>query len=486
MKKIKFFVQEMTPRKILKTCTVFGHIYIFLIMISCNEKNKIGNIDSGDINEIDSVGIQIYEMGRSTEELQQWAMGTFTIGDYENQPMIFRPDLNWSGPNAPEGWKPEMLWNPSLIEKDGKLFLFYRAGPKLEGLESRIGVAWSDNGVDWEDYENNPIIYPTEDYEVKGCEDPKVFKYGDTYYMYYNAVWEESFQGKDTSNVMDQDYGGVGVDICLAISKDLLHWEKKGVIVPRNISKNWAKAAVIPRSPNGEAAKINGEFLMFISERPYASKLDSLEQIIGHSKDLIHWEFEKRPFMLPQADIHSIYEVASATTNFPGSDDLVMDVYYRRENGEAACAQLLYNQNNPFESVSFSDYGLCTWGGMILFKEQWIFAQGWVEPEAIYLYTAPISRSWIKVKSLSLDKESVNLEEMVDLVVTVKNIGQTSGVRKIKPLINGSELPQIKVEIASGKSETIRFKIKKDRPGTFVISIDEHSCVLEVLAPPHF
>ena len=478
MKIVRSFIHKSLSISLIR-------ISIFLLVLifsSCIQGAKNSSEKKNHNKETDSIEIKIYERGRTTKKVPQWAMGTFKIGVSENQPMIFRPDLNWSGPNAPEGWQPNKLWNPSLIEKDEKLFLFYRAGPKLEGLESRIGVAWSYNGIDWEDYKENPVIYPTEDYEVKGCEDPKIYKHKDMYYMYYNAVWDKTFKGMDTSFPLDE----IGVDICLATSKDLLHWEKKGVVVPRFVSKNWAKAAVIPRAPNGEAAMINGEFLMFISERPYTSNVDSLEQLVGHSKDLIHWEFEKRPFMRNQEDMHSIYEVASATTNFPESDDLVMDVFYKKEDGSRGCAQLLYNKNNPYESIAFSDLGLCTWGGMLVFKEQWIFAQGWVEPEAIYLYTAPISRPWVKVESLRLDKKSVDQDEIIKLLINVRNIGQTDGIREITPLINGVELPGIIVNTRPGESKEIIFYFKKYRIGTYIINADDHSTILEVLAPPNY
>jgi predicted GH43/DUF377 family glycosyl hydrolase len=480
-------IQQSLPGKLPNSSVVFSSFCLFLLLISCTpSENDTGNDETTNTKDIDPSEIQIYERGRSTGEVPQWALGIFKIGISDGRPMIFRPDLNWAGPNAPEGWKPDKLWNPSLIVKDGKLYLFYRAGPKLEGLESRIGVAWSENGIDWEDYEENPVIYPTEANEVRGCEDPRIYKYGDTYYMYYNAVWDKSFQDNGVTVVAGKEDKWVGVDISLATSKDLFHWEKKGVVVPRSVSKNWAKAAVIPRSPDGEAVMINGQFLMFISERPYASSEDSLEQLIGYSKDLIHWEFEKRHFMLPQKDIHSIYEVATAITNFPGSDDLVMDVFHSKQDGARGCSQILYNKNNPFESISYSNYGLCTWGGMIIFKEQWIFAQGWVEPEAIYLYTAPITRSWIKVESLNLDKVSVSPGEMIDLVVEVKNIGQTDGIREIKPYINGDEMPGVVVELESGKSKNIRFSIKKDHPGNYNITADDQSLILEVLAAIDF
>ena len=94
-------------------------------------------------------------------------------------------------------------------------------------MESRIGVAWSENGVDWEDYTKNPVISPTEDYEILGCEYPKIYKYSDIYYMYYNAIWDKTFKKIKGSLITKDNDDLIGVDICLAISKDLLHWEKK-------------------------------------------------------------------------------------------------------------------------------------------------------------------------------------------------------------------------------------------------------------------
>ena len=123
---------------------------------------------------------------------------------------------------------------------------------------------------------------------------------------------------------------------------------------------------------------------------------------------------------------------------------------------------------------------------MLVFKDQWIFAQGWVEPKAIYLYTAPISRPWVRVESLRLDKKSVDIDEAVELLVNVKNIGKEDGARDIIPTINGEKLSGINVELQLGESKEIRFKFKKSRPGTYVINADDSSTILEVLGPPNY
>lgn len=309
--------------------------------------------------------------------LPGWAIGPFRPAEVGGKRMIFRPDLNWTDPAGIKDWQPKAFWNPALLEVDGRLYMFYRTGPSLEGLNSRIGLAWSDDGVEWHDYERNPILYPTEAYEARSVEDPRVYSYDGRYYLFYMAV-------------QDREEGGVYADIALATSDDLLHWEKQGVVVPRSISNGWAKSAVIPRSPTGEAVKVDGEFLMYISERPYVSDQDTVEQLIGRSSDLVHWTFEQKAFLHLDENISAIHEVASVTTGFPDSDDMVADVFYVRPDGAWGCGQVLYSQDNPSEAEGFTPYGVCSWGGKILYRGRWLYAQGWLEPESISLYAAPV------------------------------------------------------------------------------------------------
>lgn len=315
------------------------------------------------------------------DPLPDWAIGPFRQGAVDGREMAFRQVLNWKDPAGLADWKPRAFWNPALLEVDGRLYMLYRTGPTMEGLNSRIALAWSDDGgIRWQDYERNPIIYPTESYEARGVEDPRIYKHNDRYYLFYTAV-------------QDREGGGLYADISLATSADLLHWEKQGRVMPRSVSKGWAKSAVIPRSPAGEAVSIDDEFLMYVSERPLASDKDVEEQMIGRSKDLVHWEFEQEAFLEPNETITSIHEVATITTGFPDSDDMIADVFYVQPNGDWGCGQVRYNRKNPTRALAFTNYGVCSWGGKIIYRGQWLYAQGWLEPEVIRLYTAPLHRS---------------------------------------------------------------------------------------------
>lgn len=467
---------QFNMERIINLLTLVLIVLFLPVFCLAQEKEK-------ESKNLSSKDIVIYPMGRAEGPVPDWAIGPFEIGKVKGQPMIFRPHLHWKDEGAPDGWAPAKFWNPTLMEKDGKIYLFYRTGPKLEGLQSRIGVAWSEDGVQWHDYENNPIIFPTENNEKLGCEDPRIYKYGDTYFMYYNAVWDLKDMDKSIPRVWDHNDGEIGVDICLAISTDLIHWEKKGIVVPRSVSKGWAKAAVIPRSPEGEAVKINGQFIMYISERLHSGKEDVKEQMIGYSKDLIHWEFEQKPYLEPDENIKSIYEVATAVTNFPGSDNIVMDIYYVQGDGVRGCAQALYSKKDPFKRIDFTTFGLCSWGGFIFYDDQWLFAQGWVEPEAIYLYKAPVVMPWIKVENIVLDKKVVNPGQVLKTSVTLKNIGKTEGTRTISIYVNGEIFSDKEVSVEAGKSIKVDFKITRERPGIYQLMVDNQSVCFEVTAP---
>jgi len=327
-----------------------------------------------------------------------WAIGPFT----KDENMVFLKQKAWDDPTN-TGWQSTALYNPSEIVEADRLYLIYRAMPRIKrggALDSMLALAWTDDGLNWHDYENNPIIYPTENWEQRGCEDPKLYKYNDMYYLFYNSVWDktneiralEATPDYTTVPALSED---VCVDICLATSRDLRHWKKHGIIVPQSISKGWAKGAVIPRSPDGQAVKINGKFMMFVSEGCGG------DQYIGYSDDLINWEFKSETYLKTDEHITKIHEVASAKTDLePGCDDLILDFLYVKPDGSNGCGQALYSKKNPRKRLAFSPKGLCDWGGVIRYRDKWLFAKGWMptkpdEPtkEVVYFYTAPLRSS---------------------------------------------------------------------------------------------
>lgn len=106
----------------------------------------------------------------------------------------------------------EAVLNPGVI-KDGEfVHLFYRAVRK--GNHSTIGYCKLKGPFTIIERLNEPLLFPEIDFESQGIEDPRIVKIDDLYYLTYTA------------------YDGVNALGALAISKDLKHFDKMGLIVP--------------------------------------------------------------------------------------------------------------------------------------------------------------------------------------------------------------------------------------------------------------
>lgn len=103
--------------------------------------------------------------------------------------------------------------NPAVWQDGQTVHLLYRAID--EDHVSRIGYARLDGPRAVAQRSISPIIVPEYDYEMRGVEDPRVVRIGDTFYMTYVA------------------HDGKNAVTCYATSPDLLHWNKHGVISPK-------------------------------------------------------------------------------------------------------------------------------------------------------------------------------------------------------------------------------------------------------------
>jgi hypothetical protein len=309
-----------------------------------------------------------------------WEIGPFAKDDS----LTFTPTGQWTDPTG-IGWTSESAFNPSIIEQDGRLVMFYRASPRKETTSSRIGIARHTDGG-WQDDTANPVLYPTLDNELLGCEDPKIYRAEGRYYLFYNGIFPATAEDKSSFPSPDYPVETVGCDINLAVSDDLVSWEKLGPIIDHEVSRLWAKGAVIPRDANGDAVKIGGAYLMYLSEG-----CNGVAHV-GRSSDMVTWAFSPEPY-LDLAELKgSLHEVACAITGHDG-DTLVLDFFYGDENGDFAAAQALYSTDAPFVQRALNTGGSLAWGGLIQQQGTWLFAQGWDAPRntrEIYFYRGAV------------------------------------------------------------------------------------------------
>jgi len=171
-----------------------------------------------------------------------------------------------------DGWESAGTFNPAVVIRNGTIVMLYRAQDKAG--TSRLGYAESTDGVHFT-RRPDPVFAPETVYEKDGgVEDPRLARFGDTYYLTYTG------------------YNKKDAQLCLAVSKDLIHWDRKGVILPAykgNWNVGWTKSgAIVPK-------KVAGKYWMYW----LGTGTDKTDQMgLSYSTDLVHWtEALKQPVL---------------------------------------------------------------------------------------------------------------------------------------------------------------------------------------------
>ncbi len=158
---------------------------------------------------------------------------------------------------SPQGatWESAGTFNPAVVRHNGKFVMLYRAQDTAG--TSRLGYAESADGIHFKQ-RPEPVLSPEADYE------------------------------KDTG------YNKKDAQLCLAASRDLIHWEREGVILPAykgNWNKGWTKSgAIVPE-------KIDGKYWMYW----LGTSADKTDQMgISYSSDLLHWTEATETPVLPR------------------------------------------------------------------------------------------------------------------------------------------------------------------------------------------
>jgi len=161
------------------------------------------------------------------------------------------------------GFESAGVFNPAVVKEGSQFVMLYRAQDK--NGTSRLGYATSKDGVHFSP-RPEPVLVPETDYEKDGgVEDPRVVKIDDLFYLTYTG------------------YNKRDAQLCLATSRDLIHWQRKGVLLPAYKGKwnvGWTKSGAIVTE------KIGGKYWMYY----LGTERDKTDQMgIAYSTDLIHW-----------------------------------------------------------------------------------------------------------------------------------------------------------------------------------------------------
>ncbi|MCX6360438.1 MAG: hypothetical protein NT029_11545 [Armatimonadetes bacterium] len=101
-------------------------------------------------------------------------------------------------------WEKDCIYQPWVVESGGRFYSFYNAA---DGGQEQTGIATSRDLLNWSRAPGNPVLHNVPGgYDEGFCSDPKVFRDGDHWTMFYFGV------------------GRGGAHIMAAYSRDLLHW----------------------------------------------------------------------------------------------------------------------------------------------------------------------------------------------------------------------------------------------------------------------
>lgn len=161
-------------------------------------------------------------------------------------------------------WQKADVFNPGAIVRNDTVFLLFRAEDNpdaiLGGRTSRIGLAYSTNGIDFTKF-SEPVLFPDNDAFAKwdqpgGVEDPRIVEKPDgTYIMLYTS-WNMEV-----------------ARLSSATSSDLKNWTKQGPVFEDayegKFLDTWSKSgSIVTELKDGRliAKKVNGKYLMYWGE----------------------------------------------------------------------------------------------------------------------------------------------------------------------------------------------------------------------------
>jgi len=258
----------------------------------------------------------------NTYRLPEWAIGGFE--KHESGPVLAP---------SPEGWDSGRfgggVHNGSILRKGELFYYIYRGERELSPpvLDSEghlfnytcdIGIATSPDGLHFtKDTANSPLFATGEDADYS-FEDANVVKHEGSYYLFCNRwYWPEPMNPARCG-------------CFLAVSNDLITWKKHGLVFPHatEIHRN----PCVVQSPDNEAVRINGRFVMYLNNG-----------IIAYSDDMLHWESEVTETLWPGGE--GCFALANYNRNYP--DHILLFTGGQHTGHFYAIGEVLFHKDHP-------------------------------------------------------------------------------------------------------------------------------------------
>ena len=257
-------------------------------------------------------------------------------------------------------WQKADVFNPAAIVKDNKIYLLLRcednSAASLGGRTSRIGLAYSTDGIHFTKHPT-PVLFPDNDdmkeYDYPGgCEDPRVVVTEDNIYVLTYTSWNQKT-----------------ARLSIAFSKDLIHWEKKGLAFKKayngKFHNDWSKSgSIVTKFVNNKqvVAKIKGKYWMYWGERfiniAWSDNLIDWNPILDEKGDLkviISPRKNKFDSLLTEAGPPAIITDKGIVLFYNGKNSDGEDSDPNLPKGTYSVGKVVFDLNNIEKIISRSD-----------------------------------------------------------------------------------------------------------------------------------
>jgi predicted GH43/DUF377 family glycosyl hydrolase len=208
----------------------------------------------------------------------------------------------------------------SDVDFSDSRFIIAPEGKFLTSL-SYFRIARSTDGFNFT-IDDSPFLFPSENYELFGLEDPRITQIADTYYITYVAV------------------SPLGVVTCLAATKDFRSVKRLGVI---SLCDN-KDVVLFP-------AKIYDSY--WLLQRPVSAFLQTHDIWISQSPDLKH--FGEHQFLAaPRPGQWDSTKIGAGAVPFLTDDGWLCVYHGVDDKGIYALGALLLDKNNPAKLIARS------------------------------------------------------------------------------------------------------------------------------------
>lgn len=250
-----------------------------------------------------------------------WAIGPFT--KHPGNPVLAPTPGAWDPGRYGGG-----VHNGAVLVRDNRFHYIYRGERPIE-FPSRynyvcdIGAAVSDDGVRFTKCPESPFFRVGEDFRYS-YEDVNIASHDGTYYLFCNRWCWDCAEDAQVCGTF------------LAVSKDLRHWTKVGMVFPnaRRIHRN----GVVLQNPNNEAVRVNGRFVMYLNDG-----------LIARSDDMVHWESHETEHRWLGGE--GCFALADHDLDRP--DDIILFTGGNHSGHFYAAGQVLFSKADPEKPLAY-------------------------------------------------------------------------------------------------------------------------------------